>query len=543
MVFQEITTKEVFDTIILIKHKGSSGPDGISNQILKLSSTVISEPLSKLFNQCIKQGTFPNALKIAKVLPFYKDGNCQLPESYRPISLLNSISKVFEKIIFGKMYKFLRKYRILTPEQYGFQPKKNCADALLEFTEFIREVIDKRRYGETFFIDFQKAFDTINHELLILKLDKYGIRGKLNKLIRSYLTDRKQYVAFDQKESRIEHSTCGVPQGSILGPLLFLIFITDLPIVCNTIKLVLYADDTTLCYSSTTRTNKFENEMKNIEKWIDCNGLTINCKKSVFMKFGKNVEMINVFGDNFQSNYQLPVKYLGLKIDNKLSFKQHICGIVKKLSTFCGIVYKCREVFPRASLLLFYRAYAQSVIQYGILIYGNTYKTHLDSILKLQKRITRALFFKRKFEPITQYMSEHKIYSVFNMFLKSLFKELFEILRCPNKNSFLSLSSLERLPHTRSKTKKQITIIAFKSNAMKFSLKRRLAIAYNFVFQNNLLPKDFFELNKSELNRFQESFFRNYILIMNSYTNCSLIDAHSGDFMSVLFKFSRCPTR
>ena len=124
MVFQEITTKEVFDTIIFIKNKGSSGPDGISNQILKLSSTVISEPLSKLFNQCIKQGTFPNALKIAKVLPFYKDGNCQLPESYRPKSLLNSISKVFEKIIFGKMYKFLRKYRILTPEQYGFQPKK-----------------------------------------------------------------------------------------------------------------------------------------------------------------------------------------------------------------------------------------------------------------------------------------------------------------------------------------------------------------------------------------------------------------------------------
>ena len=108
-------------------------------------------------------------------------------------------------------------------------------------------------------------------------------------------------------------------------------------------------------------------------------------------------------------------------------------------------------------------------------------------------------------------MSENKIYSVFNMFLKSLFEELFEILRCPDKNSFLSLSSLERLPHTRSKTKKQITNIAFKSNAMKFSLERRLAIAYNFVFQNNLLPKDFFELNKSELNRFQESFFHNYI--------------------------------
>ena len=218
MVFYEITRKEIENAIYKLKNKGSNGHDGINNKIIKLSQPVISVRICSLFKQCVKSGYFPQGLKVAKVIPLFKGGLKDSLENYRPISLLSSLSKIFERIIFNRMYNFANKQKILYEKQFGFQKKKSCVDALIEFTEFIREGWDKKLVGQSCLVDLKKAFDTINHDLLLAKLEKYGFRGRILCLVNNYFTNRFQFVQSSRSMS------CGVPQGSVLGPFFFNIY-------------------------------------------------------------------------------------------------------------------------------------------------------------------------------------------------------------------------------------------------------------------------------------------------------------------------------
>ena len=227
-----IKNKNAWNFLILLYHKlkkiPESGLDGISYEILKCCLPVIDPAIAAAFNKCIEERTFAKGLKIAKINPIFKKGDKGKPENYRPVSLLSSISKVFEKLLQSRMIKFWKKNSIISGNQYGLRSKRYCIDAIVSITEFIRTEIEKKSLGQACFIDLQKAFDTLDHNILLQKLEKYGYRGPILDMMKSYLSDIWQYVDMNGKETNQKRITTGVPQRSILGPFLFQLYTNNL---------------------------------------------------------------------------------------------------------------------------------------------------------------------------------------------------------------------------------------------------------------------------------------------------------------------------
>ena len=244
--FMNIDEDAINKIIYNLPPKSSSGCYGISTKLLKVIAPVIIKPLTLLINQVLNTGTFPDKLKIAKVIPIFKKGDPSLFENYRPISLLPAISKVVEKIIALQLSSYFEKNKLLFDNQYGFRPKHSTEHAALELIDRITNKMDTNEIPLNIFLDLSKAFDTIDHSILLNKLKYYGLKGSTLNLFQSYLSNRKQYTEIEDTTSTILPIQVGVPQGSILGPILFIIYVNDLPQCSNKFDFIMYADDTTL---------------------------------------------------------------------------------------------------------------------------------------------------------------------------------------------------------------------------------------------------------------------------------------------------------
>ena len=288
-----------------------------------------------------------------------------------------------------RIYKFVETHNILYPSQFGYRIKHSTSHVLINITEGIKHSIDNNKYGCGIFLDLKKAFDTVNHRILLEKLEHYGIRGVVLDWFKSYLENRKQYVTVNGHCAETLNITCGVPQGSVLGPLLFLIYINDLANVSKVLKFHLFADDTNIFDSSSC----FEElqstvikELKKVSKWLQANRLALNIDKTNFTIFhsaGKLIPYTPIIKINKKpltcDNF---IKYLGVILDPLLSWKTHITELSKKVARSVGIFYKLR-----------YYALIHPFILYGVTIWGLTYPTYMDPILKLQKRFLRIITF------------------------------------------------------------------------------------------------------------------------------------------------------
>lgn len=428
--FQPATELDIQHAIDSLKPKTSSGMDQISAKLIKTCKDELIKPLTTIINKSLQQGEFPTLLKIAKVYPKLKNGARSDLKNYRPISLISTFSKIYEKIVLNRLLPYLTEHKLLTPQQHGFLKGKSTTTALTQVTEHIIDQLDKGHIATSLFLDFSKAFDCLNHNQLLKKMESLGIKGKTWQWFSSYLSGRQQFVEIQQKmgnnlqkfSSNLVSIQRGVPQGSVLGPVLFLLLTNDLPDhlgkCCQT---TMYADDTvlTLTDKSADTLNRTTNTtFKKTKSYCINNELALNENKTVQLIFTtKNKDTAKSIDGVDAKNM---TKYLGVIIDSKLTWKDHINQLCKKL---CSSIYVIRRTMQRGGVELAktaYHALFESHLTYGLIVWGGATAVNLERILLLQKRAIRCLAGLKYQESCREAFKQLKILTVPALYIREV---------------------------------------------------------------------------------------------------------------------------
>ena len=392
---EPVTESEIRELVTSLK-SAAPGYDNLRSSILKLSLPFICTPLTYISNLSLQEGVFPDELKIANVIPLFKSDDPELFNNYRPVSVLCSLSKVFERIMYNRLRNFLDEYKILFSYQFGFRKSHSTYMALMTLMDNLINFLDKGEYVIGIFLDFSKAFDTVDHGILLQKLSCYGVRGDALSWFQSYLNNMYHFVTYNGVSSDKKEVKCGVPQGSILGPLLFLIYINDLSDVCKCSLPILFADDTNLFHHGSDLSvieNAFNKELADISKWLKVNKLSLNVKKTHYMIFSrkKSNYQLDLRIDNQKIDETPTTKFLGVYIDNKLNWKTQISYVGGEIARGIGVLVKARKYFDNECMLKLYKAFIYPYLMYCNHVWGNTYKTNLLKLQILQNKAVRIV--------------------------------------------------------------------------------------------------------------------------------------------------------
>ena len=390
-----ITNDETEKSIMELKDNGC-GLFKFSTKVLIAIRDILAPILSHIFNLCISQSYFPYELKTGCITPVFKKGDKSDMKNYRPVCSLSPISKIFEKIIYLRMITFIEKNKIFSDNQFGFRKMKSTETALMKFMDFIHNGLSKKQNVGTIFMDLSKAFDVMNHNILKLKLEHYGFRGVILDFIMSFVRDRKYFVNVNGINSISRTVNIGVPQGSTLGPLLFLLYVNDMENSSAIIDFVLFADDTTIMYSCddfNQLQSTLEAEGNKVIEWLKANKLVINLTKtqSMLFSFKRGNPNFSLNLENAIIEEQQVTTFLGVLIDNKLTWKSHIAHLCSKISKAIAILRLLRPSFPKNILKMIYMSLIYSYFNYCNLIWGAAENSIIDPLFKLQKKAVRII--------------------------------------------------------------------------------------------------------------------------------------------------------
>ena len=399
----------------------SGGFDRVRPSVIKSVFDQIKYPLIHLINISFRYGIFPDSLKLAIITPIYKQGNKKLASNYRPISVLSVFSKIFEKLMYKQLSNYLNCNNILYIHQYGFQEGYSTDHALITVTNYIYKAFNDKEQAIAVSIDLKKAFDTIDHSILLRKLSHYGIKNNSLSWFASYLQNRHQKVKFKNNVfSDYGIMKCGVPQGSTLGPLLFLLYLNDLPFVSKVLTFVLFADDTNIFLKGNNISElmkTFNIELINISDWFAANKLSLNVQKTNCIHFsnGNYKTDIKLKLNGKEIKQVQEIKFLGVFIDDKLTWKSHIQYINTKISKSIGILYKVRHILNKEWKMNLYKTFVVPYLNYCNIIWASTYKTSLNTLLIKQKRALKIVLNLPFLTPSAYVFNIAKVHTVYEI--------------------------------------------------------------------------------------------------------------------------------
>ena len=426
-----ISRDEVFDIIKTLQHNKATGPDGLSHRLLRGVSSSISLPLSILFNMSLSMKCYPSIWKEANVVPLFKKNDRNLPSNYRPISLLSCVGKIMERVIFKYLYNFLNERDLINKYQSGFQPGHSTVFQLIEIYDRICKSLDNKEYTCIAFCDISKAFDRVWHRGLLHKLKSYGIKNNMLAWFKNYLSDRKQCVVLNSTKSEYLSVKAGVPQGSVLGPLLFLIYINDISDSFSSLTR-LFADDSSLSSSSRDLSvieREINNDLTKLAEWA----------KSWLVLFNPNKTEIVLFTNRFFSNYpqiefeNQPVKFvghhkhLGLTLSSDGKWENYIDDIITRCSKMLWVLRKLKMILSRKCLNSMYLSFIRPILEYADVVWDGCSEIQskkLECIQTEAARIVTGLTRSTKLEnlyseigwiPLSERRKEHKLVTLFKI--------------------------------------------------------------------------------------------------------------------------------
>jgi exonuclease III len=407
--FTPVNTGEIERYIDDLRPGTASGYDGINCKFIKAMKDRIAIVLSNSINEMFRNKRFPKSLKIARVTPIFKDGDKTDVTNYRPISVLPVLSKIYENSINSRLTDHLFRNELIHRNQFGFQKSSNTTAAMVNLFDGIIKSLERKKKTCCLFIDLKKAFDCVNHIILSRKLDNVNILGDAKELLVDYLNEREQYVEIDGVKSPLLTVKCGIPQGSILGPKMFLIYINDIFGIEFRGILQLFADDAVLTYSEDTVEELRESMLHDLHlllEWMTKNRLTMNIDKTKFVVFSLGTSTAVEFNEiSFRGqaiNRVNSYKYLGLHIDSQLNFSVHIDHIVRKISPMIGVFRKINFYIRPETLLNVYFAYIHSHFNYLSCIWGTATNSRMNLLQRLQNKAIKYIFHLPRLHPTSQ---------------------------------------------------------------------------------------------------------------------------------------------
>lgn len=458
-----VEPKEVEKVISSFKNKLSTGYDEIPVTVLKAAKYHLSPVLTHLINSSFISGYFPIELKISKIIPIHKKNDLTDIANYRPISLLPSISKIYEKIVYNQLVTYLENHELIDKIQHGFCEGKSVITATVSFIESIIESVDKGDLTIGIFMDLSKAFDSVSHPALVEKLNMLGVQKQSLDWFKSYLSDRQQFVEIKYTErnrifnasSQLQLVKFGVPQGSILGPLLFVCYIKNIALSLSNFhqgSLCLYADDLNLKISAKTAEQVeilSSIELNNIKNFLNTHNLLLNISKTNYINFqtqqSSSKDDLNIIIETYPIELKTSTRFLGLQIDKNLNWNEHINKILTKINSGIYALAQMSYLCNLSTLKTIYYSYIHSHIAYGICLYGATKKENLDQILKQQKRAIRIIMKLSFDQSVREHFKNLKIPTVYGQYIYDTILS--------TRNKFLNSDTVPQHPYnTRKKS-------------------------------------------------------------------------------------------